>query len=286
MAELVVGDGARLELRAEGVLVGRRSDDGLFKPDVDLASLTGGRTVSRRHVRIFQRDGQWFLKVEPSVTNPTMVAGRELKAGDECPLKNGDEVRLGKVSFVFRALTESPVSNPEATYVGATDAIAEFRSDGRSFALNAPDGRELTFGRHSDDGAYRPDVDLADLPNGRTVSRRHGRLFRRGDEWFMRVEAEVTNPTLLNGRKLAFGEEVPLDDGNILQFGRVIVTFHYLKKYQTVGPELIELIVDPVQVAVDVGGKVEATITIINHTGHVDWFELALDGIPSEWYTV
>jgi pSer/pThr/pTyr-binding forkhead associated (FHA) protein len=287
MAELIAGsEKTRLALKGNSVLVGRHSDDGSFTPDIDLGGLEGGRTVSRRHAQIFRRDGQWFLKVESTTTNATTVAGRKLATGEETALKDGDEILLGKVPLTFIVGIEAPPPNPDATLVGAVQPTAELRAEGRAFPLSAQEGRQLTLGRHSDDRTYHPDIDLGDLPSGKTVSRRHGLLYCRGDQWFLRVEAAVTNPTILNGTTLALGQEVPLEDGNTLQLGRVVVTFHQLKKIQTVGPDQIELIVDPTQVTTDAGHEVRMLVTVVNHTGHVDWFRVAVEGIPANWYKI
>ncbi len=283
MAELVAADRTHLALPSDNVLIGRHSEDGTFHPDIDLAGLEGGRTVSRRHARLVQRNGRWFLQVEPNVTNPTAVAGRPLAAGQEAELNDGDEIQLGRVTLTFRA---DPPPNPEATVIGAVEPTAELRAEGFTYPLSAPEGRELTVGRHSEDRSYRPDIDLGDLPGGRTVSRRHALLFRRDDRWFLRVEDAVTNPTLLNGAPLAPGQDIALDDGAHLQFGRVAATFHQLKTIATVGDDLVELHVEPLQAAVQPGAEVQYRLTIINHTGHVDWFQVAIEGIPESWYQI
>lgn len=287
MAELIAGvQKTRLTLNGDVVLVGRHSEDGSFTPDIDLAAFEGGRTVSRRHARIFRRDGQWVLKVESTTTNATVIGGRVLTTGEEAVLKDGDELLLGKVPLIFRAGVEAPAPNPEATLVGATQATAELRAEGRTFPLSVAEGRQLSLGRHSDDRAYRPDIDLGDLTGGKTVSRRHGLLYRRGDQWLLKVEAAVTNPTILNGTQLALGQEAELKDNDQLQLGRVVVTFHQLPSIPSVGPELIELSVDPIQVTTEAGQEIRTTVTIINHTGHVEWFTVAVEGIPAEWYKV
>jgi len=279
MAELVVGDRARLPLNSESVLVGRRSDDGQFVPDVDLADLEGGRTVSRRHARFFVEGGQWYIKVEPTITNQTLVGGRTLAPGEQSLLSDGDEIQLGRVAVIFRAEV------PSAPAPESHRSTAELRAEGRTFPLDAPEGRSLTLGRHSDDREYVPDLDLGNLSSGKTVSRRHGLVYMRGGQWYLKVEAAVTNPTLLDGRQLALGEEVALNDGNVLQFGRVVVTFHQLVLVDGAG-ELIELQLEPVQLVVDPGKEVKQTITVVNHTGHVDWFIVELEGVPKSWYKI
>lgn len=287
MAELIAGnEKTRLVLTGDSALIGRRSEDGSPPPDIDLGGLEGGRTVSRRHAHMFRRDSQWFLRAETTTTNATVVGGRTLSAGEEVALQDGDEIVLGKVPLIFKVGVEAPSPNPDATIVGALEATAELRADGRVFPLAAQEGRQLRLGRHSDDRSYRPDIDLGDLPSGKTVSRRHGLLYHRGDQWFLKVEAEVTNPTLLNGTRLDLGQEVPLQDGNTLQLGRVVVTFHQLKRIPMVGPEQIELIVEPTQLTTDPGHEVRSVVTIINHTGHVEWFRVEIEGIPETWYKI
>lgn len=291
MAELVAGSGERLALKPEGVLVGRRSADGTFTPDVDLGNLQGGRTVSRRHARIYFRDAQWVLRVEAATTNPTVVAGHLLSTGAEVPLKDGDEIKLGALTVIFKAAPEAPAAAPQVAVEAGPPpevvrAMAELRSEGHVVPVSAAEGQELTLGRHSDDRTYQPDVDLGDLPNGHSVSRRHGRLYFRDDQWFLRVETEVTNPTVLEGQQLALGQEAALHDGDRLQLGRVITTFHYLQKLRDVGPDQVELIVEPAQITVEPGAEEQALVTVINHTGHVDWFRIEVQGVPASWYRI
>lgn len=286
MAELIAGEEkTRLALSEDSLSIGRHSEDRSFTPDLDLGDLQGGRTVSRHHARLSRRDGQWFLKVETATTNATFVAGQPLTAGQEVALKDGDAIVLGKIPLTFRA-DPAPPPNPGATIIGGLEPTAELRAEGRTYPLVAPEGRQLTLGRHSDDHTYNPDLDLGDLASGRTVSRRHGLLSYRGDQWFLKVEAAVTNPTLLNGTTLAHGQEVALEDGNEVTCGRVVVTFHQLKRTPTVGAEVVELIVDPIQLSVDPGNETRTNVTIINHTGHVDWFRVEVEGIPREWYQI
>src|ERR1035437_8185346 len=173
MAELVAADNTRIVLKSESALVGRRSHDGSFIPDIDLADLEGGQTVSRSHARVFRDNGTWQLQVESTITNETVVAGRPVAPGEQVALANGDEIRLGKVTLVFRVGIEAPPPNPDATLVRAVEAPAELRSGDQVIPLNAPDGRLLSLGRHSDDRSYRPDIDLGDQSGGRTVSRQH-----------------------------------------------------------------------------------------------------------------
>jgi pSer/pThr/pTyr-binding forkhead associated (FHA) protein len=331
VAVLLTEDRTALPIPADEVIVGRHSADGIYVPDVDLANLAGGRTVSRRHARIYQREGQWYVVAENAATNQTYVNGREARTGEAIALIDGDALRFGRVDLVFRLADsgatlapaqstdpgatmaraadldagatlargpaadpgatvarhgETPAANLDATVVRAVGAPAELRAGDRTYPLNAPEGRYLRLGRHTEDFSYRPEVDLGDLPGGRTVSREHGQFFRRGATWFLKVEGDSLNPTLLDDKVLEVGSEVELPDGGKLQFGRVVATFHLKPRIEAAGVEQIDLQIDPIAIGVEPGQQVTLGVTVVNHTGRVDWFRIELEGIPTEWYKV
>ncbi len=97
-------------------------------------------------------------------------------------------------------------------------------------ALIGPDGRHfqlkdgVVVGRIGTDGA-QPDVDLGMLERAMTISRRHARIRRRGQDWYLRVEDQVTNATRVAGRKLGAGQESALDDGDEVELGGVPLVF-------------------------------------------------------------
>ncbi len=51
-------------------------------------------TVSRRHVALAQRDGQWFLTALAGVQNTTQLDGRELPRGTPQPLTGNHSLRM------------------------------------------------------------------------------------------------------------------------------------------------------------------------------------------------
>ncbi len=94
--------GTRFPLAADGMTtIGRRDAATGLVPVVDLASLDPGRTTSRRHARLFRREGQWFLVEEVGVTNGTFCNKRRLAAGEEHPIASGDRLRFGMVELEF-----------------------------------------------------------------------------------------------------------------------------------------------------------------------------------------
>jgi pSer/pThr/pTyr-binding forkhead associated (FHA) protein len=82
--------GARFLLDADVTTVGRHPNNDIFLDDV---------TVSRKHAQ-FVRTAQGFAVRDVGSLNGTYV-GRQRIEG-EAPLRNGDEVQVGKFRFLFQ----------------------------------------------------------------------------------------------------------------------------------------------------------------------------------------
>jgi pSer/pThr/pTyr-binding forkhead associated (FHA) protein len=279
MPKLIANDGSQLLVLGEEVSVGRR--DGGEPVDVDLGSLERGKTVSRRHARIVRLRSGWTLRVEPSVTNETRVAGKALKPGEEAALTDGDEILLGAVTLTFRADFD-----PEVTMVRQAQAPAELRADGLVFPLAAPEGRRLWIGRPQQDGQAQADmVDLSNLPGGRSVSHLHAQVYRTPAGWMLH-EGQTTNATLVNGRKLERGEDVVLTDGVSIQLGRVRLTFHEVRPVRVVTSDILTLEADQQEVTVDPGRTESIGLRLVNATGRVEMIDVAIEGLPADWYQI
>jgi hypothetical protein len=86
--------------------IGRWDADGGVFPDVDLDSDDPEAKVSRRHARISLQDGQYSIE-DLGSTNGTFVnRGRRLSPGDRHPLKDGDEIIVGKTFLRFRTANQ------------------------------------------------------------------------------------------------------------------------------------------------------------------------------------
>lgn|GEM_PF-427985 len=94
--------------------------------------------------------------------------------------------------------------------------------DGTSFEL--VEGENL-IGRGGREFNDPPKVDVGPLPGGATVSRRHARVQHANGRWFIRVEPEARNPTLVGGRRVPGGEEALLVGNSVIQLGDVSLTF-------------------------------------------------------------
>ncbi|MCS7283021.1 MAG: zinc ribbon domain-containing protein [Anaerolineae bacterium] len=83
------------------ILIGREDPVSNIFPDIDLTPHGGDEGgVSRRHARIFAQGNQLFIE-DLNSTNYTYVNQQKLTPGQPHPLKDGDEVRLGKVRLIY-----------------------------------------------------------------------------------------------------------------------------------------------------------------------------------------
>lgn len=98
-AQLVLQGGAvTLPLPAAAqVFVGRADAMSQFYPDIDLTTYNGlEQGVGRRHLRLFVQNGQVYVEDLDS-TNGTFLNGQKLAAHSVQLVRNGDEVRLGRL---------------------------------------------------------------------------------------------------------------------------------------------------------------------------------------------
>lgn len=108
LARLIVERGGRIgkEFAVNGIEtnIGRwDADSGIF-PDVDLDEDDSEAKVSRRHARIVNHNGQFFIE-DLGSTNGTFVnRGRRLLPGKRHMLQNGDEIIVGKTFLKFQIL--------------------------------------------------------------------------------------------------------------------------------------------------------------------------------------
>jgi len=94
--------GKQFTLSADESQIGRWDADGGIFPDVDLDSDDPEAKVSRRHARITLNEGKYFLE-DLGSTNGTFVnRGKRLPPGERHPLKDGDEIIVGKTFLRFQ----------------------------------------------------------------------------------------------------------------------------------------------------------------------------------------
>ena len=91
-------------LNREGdTLVGRSDPVTGITPDIDLTPLDPQRSTSRRHAKLYQMGGHFYVMEEIGVMNGTFVNEQRVATGTPVPLQNGDTVKFGLVTLTFHA---------------------------------------------------------------------------------------------------------------------------------------------------------------------------------------
>lgn len=93
--------GTEFALSSDESYIGRwDADNGIF-PDVDLDAHDEEAKVSRKHARILHKNGQYMLEDLGSTNGTFINRGRRLIPGNPHPLKNNDEIIVGKTFLRF-----------------------------------------------------------------------------------------------------------------------------------------------------------------------------------------
>ena len=109
-----------------------------------------------------------------------------------------------------------PAFDPKATWGNLVF------SDGSTVQLS---GERVLIGRYDHDlGGLNPEIDLSTMDGSDTVSRIHATIEHIGSSYTL-TDLNSTNFTRLNGKRLEPDKATPLNDGDILQFGKVTATF-------------------------------------------------------------
>lgn len=103
-AALVLQDGTRFPLEGQTEFtVGRADPTSESYPDVDLTRHGGEEGgVSRVHLKIRLARGKFTIEDQNSV-NFTFLNKQKLNEFEEIAVKNGDEIRLGRIIVTFEA---------------------------------------------------------------------------------------------------------------------------------------------------------------------------------------
>ncbi len=83
-------------------VVGRFDPVTETSPEIDLGTLDDQRSTSRRHARITERAGRFYVREEVGTANGTWVGAERLASGVERELADGDTLRFGRVDLTFR----------------------------------------------------------------------------------------------------------------------------------------------------------------------------------------
>ena len=86
---------------SETTLIGRWDPDCGAFPDFDLTNDDHESKVSRKHAKIISSNGQFFIQDLGSLNGSFINRGPRLTPGEPYPIKDGDEVIMGKTFFRF-----------------------------------------------------------------------------------------------------------------------------------------------------------------------------------------
>ncbi|MEO1366980.1 MAG: cyclic nucleotide-binding domain-containing protein [Acidobacteriota bacterium] len=90
--------------------------------------------------------------------------------------------------------------------------------------LVLPVQSEVRIGRVDPVNNVEPDVDLTKIDTQLTTSRRHAKILRRGDGFYI-LEERATNGTFVNGQRISAERPLLIDRGDDIMFGAVRMRF-------------------------------------------------------------
>ena len=88
-------------------------------------------------------------------------------------------------------------------------------------AFHFSNGDETTIGRADPVTGILPDIDLTSVDTNRSVSRRHAKIIKTGDEYHVLEEVGTVNGTYVNDQRIPTGVPVTLHNGDLLKIGLI-----------------------------------------------------------------
>ncbi len=137
-------------------------------------------------------------------------------------LRDTDRLLQDALGSSSAVLTEAPPPAPAPPPAEAPERLVHAAS-GLEYRLSG--GPETTIGRKDPVTGIYPDVDLTSIDTQRSVSRRHAKIYRRDDKFFVGEEIGTMNATFVNQTRLETGIPVEIKPGDELRFGVVVVRF-------------------------------------------------------------
>lgn len=138
----------------------------------------------------------------------------------------GGGMPMGQPQYAPPAQNPPVYAPPQPQYPPANVAPMPPRIMAGGQTLVVPQKTELIIGRSDAASGWAADVDLT--PAGGTadqgVSRRHAKLSWQG-QWVLE-DLDSVNGTYLRGQKLEPAQKMPLNNGEVIQVGRLQITFY------------------------------------------------------------
>ena len=80
---------------------------------------------------------------------------------------------------------------------------------------------ETTIGRADPVTGILPDIDLTAVDTNRSVSRRHAKIIKSGDEYHVLEEVGTVNGTYVNEQRIPTGVPVTIHSGDMVKIGLI-----------------------------------------------------------------
>jgi CRP-like cAMP-binding protein len=96
-------------------------------------------------------------------------------------------------------------------------------ASGITFQLLA--GPETTVGRADPVTGINPGIDLTSVDVDRSSSRRHAKIYRRDDRFYIAEEIGTMNGTFINGKRIGTGAPAEVKSGDMVRFGVLELEF-------------------------------------------------------------
>lgn len=111
----------------------------------------------------------------------------------------------------------------DATVVAPAEKATRHRlvdvATGTAFFFST--GDETTIGRADPVTGILPDIDLTPVDTNRSVSRRHAKIIKTGNDYHVLEEVGTVNGTYVNDQRIPTGVPVTLHNGDLLKIGLI-----------------------------------------------------------------
>jgi hypothetical protein len=183
----------------------------------DLPRTAGARALTA--VKLLMINGSTFdqmLRSNPEIAVRMMrKLSRRLRETDRM-------LRESLGSSEAQPVVEMPPALPEVKSPASPERLIHVKS-GIEFFLSR--GPETTIGRRDPVTGIHPDIDLTPADTQRSISRRHAKVFRRGEKYFLVEEIGTMNGTFVNGTRIETGVPTEMRPGDEIRCGLVPLLF-------------------------------------------------------------
>ncbi|MEO7935240.1 MAG: cyclic nucleotide-binding domain-containing protein [Dokdonella sp.] len=163
-------------------------------------------------------------KSKPAAAAATMSAEVPAVAAPPAPPTRQAPVKPLKASLEpAQTSIERPAAPPLPTPKARGSCLLR-HAKGQVFQLD-PALSEFLVGRPDLASGINPELNLSDVDPTRSLSRRHAKLVREGQLFFVREENGTVNGTFVNNVRIETGVNVPIKPGDKLRFGAVELDF-------------------------------------------------------------